>query len=162
KMAGEFGSNPPPQLRAVCAVSPTMDLAECVEALERPENQIYQRHFVRNLKKRMRRKARAFPGKFSLAALPRIGTIREFDDAYTAPFHGFTGASDSYYRASALRVVDRITIPTLIISAVDDPFVPPTPFRSPLTRHNSHITIELTPRGGHCGFVAQREGTYDG
>ena len=65
KLAGDFGANPPKELCAVCAVSPTMDLAECVEALERPSNRIYQRHFVRNLKKRMRRKIRAFPEKFS-------------------------------------------------------------------------------------------------
>jgi predicted alpha/beta-fold hydrolase len=162
KMAGEFGNDPPGQLRAVCAVSPTMDLAECVDALERPENSIYQRHFVRNLKKRMRRKARAFPRRFSISALGRIGTIREFDEAYTAPFHGFTGASDYYYRASALRVVDRIAVPTLIISAADDPFVPATPFRSPDVAGNAHITVELTARGGHCGFVEAGEGAYDG
>jgi len=162
KMAGEFADNPPTELRAVCAVSPTMDLAECVEALERPDNQIYQRHFVRNLKKRMRRKARAFPGKFSLKSLAGIGTIREFDEAYTAPFHGFKGASDYYYRASALRVIDRITVPTLIISAADDPFVPATPFSRPEVTANPHITVELTAQGGHCGFVGRREGTHDG
>jgi len=162
KMAGDFAGCPPRELKAVCAVSPTMDLAECVDALERRENQIYQRHFVRNLKKRMRRKVRAFPGKFSLAALPKIRTIREFDDAYTAPFHGFKGAADYYHRASALRVADRIAIPTLIISAADDPFVPPTPFRSPEVAGNAHITVELTARGGHCGFVEAREGAYDG
>src|SRR5439155_26364367 len=94
KLAGDFGSSPPRELCAVCAISPTMELAECVEALERPSNRIYQRHFVRNLKKRMRRKIQAFPEKFSPRALPGIRTIREFDEAYTAPFHGFDGASD--------------------------------------------------------------------
>jgi uncharacterized protein len=162
KLAGDFGATPPAELRAVCAVSPTMDLAECVEALERPDNQVYQRHFVRNLKKRMRRKIRAFPGKFSPAALRSIRTIREFDEAYTAPFHGFAGASDYYHRASALRVADRISIPTLIVSAADDPFVPPTPFRGPAVRGNAHIAVALTPYGGHCGFVEARAGMYDG
>jgi predicted alpha/beta-fold hydrolase len=139
-----------------------MDLEECVSALERPSNQIYQRHFVRNLKKRMRRKVDAFPGRFSGAALPGVRTIREFDEAYTAPFHGFAGASDYYRRASAMRVIDRIAVPTLIVSAADDPFVPPTPFRDPAVLGNPRVTVALTEHGGHCGFVEARSGTYDG
>ena len=162
KLAGDFGANPPKELCAVCAVSPTMDLAECVEALERPGNQIYQRHFVRNLKKRMRRKIRAFPDKFSAKGLPTVRTIREFDEAYTAPFHGFAGASDYYQRASAMRVIDKISVPALIISAADDPFVPPGPFRDAAVSGNPHITVALTRRGGHCGFVEERAGSYDG
>ena len=61
----------------------------------------------------------------------RIRSIREFDDAYTAPFHGFQDAADYYHRASAMRVIDKISVPTLIITAADDPFVPPGPFREP-------------------------------
>lgn len=162
KLAGDFGANPPKELRAVCAVSPTMDLAECVDALGQPQNRIYQRHFVRNLKKRMRRKAGAFPGRFSLKALPGIKTIREFDEAYTAPHHGFLGASDYYHRASATRVVDKIAIPTLIVSAANDPFVPTTPFHGETLLNNRHVTVRLTPEGGHCGFVEARNGAYDG
>jgi predicted alpha/beta-fold hydrolase len=162
KLAGDFGANPPKELRAVCAVSPTMDLAVCVDALEERQNRIYQWHFVKNLKRRMRRKARAWPGKFSLDALSRVGTIREFDDAYTAPFHGFKDAADYYHRASAMRVIDKISIPTLIITAADDPFVPPGPFRDPAVTRNKHITVVITPNGGHCGFIEEREGEYDG
>ena len=123
KLAGDYGSNPPEQLRAICAVSPTMDLGRCVDALERRENTIYEWNFVRNLKKRMRRKARALPGLFDLRQLNEVKTVREFDEMYTAPHHGFNDAADYYYRASSLRVVDDITIPTLILSAADDPFV---------------------------------------
>lgn len=162
KVAGDFGSDPPRQLRAVCAVSPTMDLDACVEALEEDRNWLYQWHFVRNLKRRMRRKARAFPGRFSLKVLPSIRTIRAFDEAYTAPHHGFRDAADYYYRASAMRVIDKIGIPTLIISAADDPFVPPGSFRDPAVANNRHITVHLIPHGGHCGFVEERNGVYDG
>jgi predicted alpha/beta-fold hydrolase len=133
-----------------------------VGALERPSNQIYQRHFVRNLKKRMRRKVRAFPEKFSPDGLTGVRTIREFDEAYTAPFHGFAGASDYYRRASALRVIGDISVPALIISAADDPFVPPTPFRDSAVLNNPHVTVALTPHGGHCGFVEEASGSYDG
>ena len=162
KLAGDFGANPPPELRAVCAVSPTMDLAVCVDALEERQNAIYQWHFVRNLKRRMRRKATAWPGRWSLDALPGITSIRAFDDVYTAPFHGFHDAADYYHRASAMRVVDRISVPALIITAADDPFVPPGPFKERAVIDNPHVTVRLTAHGGHCGFVEEARNGYDG
>jgi predicted alpha/beta-fold hydrolase len=162
KLAGDFGAAPPKELRAVCAVSPTMDLAVCVDALEEKQNAIYQWHFVRNLKRRMRRKAAAFPGKWRLDALTGIRSIREFDDAYTAPFHGFRDAADYYHRASAMRVIDRISVPTLIITAADDPFVPPGPFKEPSVTRNRNISVLLTDHGGHCGFVEEASAGYDG
>jgi predicted alpha/beta-fold hydrolase len=162
KLAGEYGADTPDALRAVCAVSPTMDLAVCVDALEARQNAIYQWHFVRNLKRRMRRKAKAWPGKWSLTALPRITSIREFDDAYTAPFHGFRDAADYYHRASAVRVIDKISIPTLIITAADDPFVPPGPFKERAVVCNRNITVRITDHGGHCGFVEESRDGYDG
>ncbi len=162
KLAGDYGANAPPELRAVCAVSPTMDLAVCVDALDEKQNTIYQWHFVRNLKRRMRRKEMAFPGKWSLDALRRIRSIREFDDAYTAPHHGFRDAADYYHRASAMRVIDTISIPTLIITAADDPFVPSGPFKEAAVVNNRNITVRLTPCGGHCGFVEESTGNYDG
>ena len=123
---------------------------------------MYQWHFVRNLKRRMRRKAAAWPGKWKLEALRRIRSIRQFDDAYTAPHHGFRDAADYYQRASAMRVIDKISIPTLIITAADDPFVPPGPFNDPAVAHNRNITLMLTPHGGHCGFVEAPRAGYDG
>jgi hypothetical protein len=162
KLAGDYAAQPPKGLCAVCAVSPTIDLAECVDALEEKQNAIYQWHFVRNLKGRMRRKAHAFPGKWSLDALARIRSIREFDEAYTAPHHGFRDAADYYHRASAMRVIDKISIPTLIITAANDPFVPPGPFRERAVASNRHITVKLTEYGGHCGFVEEAKAGYDG
>ena len=137
-----------------------MDLERCVTALEQRQNRIYEWNFVRNLKARMRRKARLFPGRFPLDGLRRIRTVRQFDDAFTAPHHGFRDAHDYYYRASALRVVDKIRVPTLIVSAQDDPFVPPEPFRDRAVTGNPAITVLLTPEGGHCGFVSDTR-TYE-
>ncbi len=162
KLAGDFGAEAPPELKAVCAVSPTMDLAVCVTALERRANYPYQWNFVRNLKARMRRKAAAFPGEFSLEPLPRVWTIRQFDETYTAPYHGFADAADYYHRASALRVVDRIAVPTLILTAGDDPFVPPEPFDDPAVTGNPHVTRVITRHGGHCAFVERPRLDYDG
>jgi hypothetical protein len=161
KLAGEMGDTLP-ELKAVCAVSPTMDLAVCVEALERKSNIAYEFNFVRRLKARMRRKAALFPDDFSLTPLARIWTVRQFDEAYTAPHHGFRDAADYYYRASAMRVIDRIRVPTLILSAEDDPFVPSHPFRAPAVANNPHITTVLTRNGGHCAFVERGNGNYDG
>ena len=73
---------------------------------------------------------------------------------FTAPQFGFDGAEDYYHRASAMRVIDRIRVPALIITADDDPFVPTEPFRDPRLTGNPHITLRITPHGGHCGFVA--------
>ena len=162
KMAGDFGEDAPPQLKAVCAVSPTLDLACCVEALERRSNHIYEWNFVRNLRGRMRRKAAAFPTDYDLKPLGSVRTVRQFDEAYTAPHHGFHGASDYYHRASALRVVDRIRIPTLILTAADDPFVPPEPFRDPALAGNPNVTVVITEHGGHCGYVEKSSAGYDG
>ena len=161
KLAGELG-DAFPALRAVCAVSPVMDLGRCVEALERRANYPYQWNFVRNLKARMRRKGAAFPGAFDLAALPRVWTVRQFDEAYTAPHHGFRDAADYYHRASAMRVIHRIARPTLVLTAEDDPFVPPEPFRDPAVAGNPHLTVVVTPHGGHCAYVERPDGTYDG
>ncbi len=162
KLAGDLGPNSPPQLSAICAVSPTMDLAKCVEALERSTNRLYQWNFVRNLKRRMRRKHRLFPDRYRIDALGQVRTVRDFDEAFTAPHHGFLDASDYYHRASALRVMDRIQIPTLIMSAEDDPFVPPDQFREAPVTDNSHVTLVLTRHGGHCAFVEDAGVLYDG
>jgi hypothetical protein len=162
KLAGELGGDAPQWLKGVCAVSPTLELALCVQALERRSNFIYQWNFVRNLKGRMRRKAAAFPGAFSIEPLGRIWTVRAFDEAYTAPHHGFRDAADYYYRASALRVVDRIRIPALILTAEDDPFVPSEPFRDPAVTGNPNVSVVITPHGGHCAYLERTGHGYDG
>ena len=162
KLAGELGDVAPPELTAVCAVSPTLDLGVCVEALERRSNMAYEWNFVRNLKARMRRKSAAFPGDYPLDGLRRVWTVRQFDEAYTAPHHGFRDATDYYYRASAMRVIDRIRVPALIITAQDDPFVPASTFRDPSMTCNPNITVAMTPHGGHCAFVARADDAYDG
>ena len=153
KLAGELGASDLPELKAVAAVSPVIELEQCVQSIERRENRIYEWNFCRNLQGRMRRKARAFPGVFNLEGLWKVWSIRGFDERYTAPHNGFTGASDYYYRASAMRVIDRVARPAFILSAADDPFVPPEIFDAPAVKNNPHITTMITSCGGHCAFV---------
>jgi len=162
KLAGEYGSHAPRTFIAACAVSPIIEIEPCVMSLERKENVLYNWNFVRDLKRRMRRKERFHPGHFDLKRLNAVKTVREFDETYTAPYFGFRSASDYYRRASAIRVVDRITVPTLIITAEDDPFVPSQPFSDPKITDNPHIELHVCRHGGHCGFVGPQRGMDDG
>ena len=162
KLAGEYGAAPPASLRAVAAVSPIVEIGECVRALERPGNALYQWNFVRDLKRRIRRKEQVRPGLFDVSTLGRVRTVRDFDELFTAPHFGFRDAEDYYYRASAMRVIDRVALPALVIAAEDDPFVPSGPFGDPMLASNPHITLRLCRHGGHCGFVGQKSGDDDG
>jgi predicted alpha/beta-fold hydrolase len=162
KLAGDHGDTAPAALRGVCAVSPVMELAQCVDALERRQNVVYQWNFVRGLRGRMRRKARWYPDRFPIDRLGAIRSVREFDEVFTAPHFGFDGASDYYHRASAMRVVDRIRVPALVITAKDDPFVPSEPFRDPRVTSNPNIEVIVARHGGHCGFITAANGVDDG
>lgn len=158
KMAGELGELAPRQLRGVAVVCPSLDLAACADALEIPSNFVYHRRFVRGLKRRYQRKAQQLPEMYPVAGLPPIRTLREFDDVITAPRSGYRDAVDYYYRASALRVVGEIRVPTLIITAKDDPFVPVTSFSDPGITGNPHIRVVTVEHGGHCAFVSSTSG----
>ena len=162
KLAGEYGAHAPTNFLGVAAVSPIIEIEECTKALERPGNGLYQWNFVRDLKRRMRRKDACDPGRFDLTKLDAIRTVRQFDETYTAPYFGFRDASDYYHRASAMRVIDRVQVPALVITAEDDPFVPSEPFRKPAVSGNAHIDLRISAHGGHCGFVGARSATDDG
>jgi predicted alpha/beta-fold hydrolase len=162
KLAGEYGDRPPREVVGVAAVSPIIEIGECVKALEEPGNALYQWNFVKDLKRRMRRKHRFWPGRFDLSKLKAVRTVREFDEVYTAPYFGFAGADDYYHRASAMRIIERIRIPALIISAEDDPFVPSQPFRDAKVTGNPHIQLAVCEHGGHCGFVGPASAEDDG
>jgi predicted alpha/beta-fold hydrolase len=135
------------------AISPTIDLETCVRAIERRSNIPYHFNFVRNLKARLRRKAVHWPGRYDLRPLGSMWTIRKFDDVYTAPSNGFGGATNYYFKASAMRVAGDIRIPTLILASEDDPFVPASQFREPVVQNNPNITVRLERHGGHCAFA---------
>lgn len=163
KLAGEWGSNPPLQFRAVAAVCPAMNLAASADALHEPRNRIYEYYFLMQLFRRMRLKARHFPDDFDPARLRGISSLRLFDDRITAYYCGFSGADDYYARASAANVVDRISVPTLIIHAANDPFIRLLPETRQRILSNPNITYIETNDGGHCAFIGQPDGNgYDG
>ena len=155
KLAGELGRNAPPQLRSVTGVSPTVDLGACAAALHRPENRIYERRFLRALFRRFRRKALLFPRAYDPNRVIGIASLRDFDDRITALYSGFLSAEDYYFRAAAARVAGNIAVPTLIINALDDPFVRITPETLATLEANPHITLLQPEHGGHCAFLAR-------
>jgi predicted alpha/beta-fold hydrolase len=162
RIAGEMATVPArasAPILAVAAVSPTMDLELCVRAIERPVNFLYQWHFMKNLRARMRRKAALWPGQYDVSTLPGLRTIRQFDDAFTAPKAGFGTAENYYHQVSAMRLIDRVKVPTLIIGSEDDPFEPPEQFRRPEVTGNPSVRVLLSTSGGHCGFMSA-EGYY--
>lgn len=159
KMAGEWGAAPPKELRGVCAVCPSMDLSACADALEEPENFLYQRHFVKGLLTRYRRKADLFPQRYSKNGFGQIRTVREFDDEITAPHFGYRDAEDYYQHAGAKRVIGQVTVPMLVITAKDDPFVPYDALVRAGLEKNPRVKFVAPQRGGHCGFISKWQGT---
>jgi predicted alpha/beta-fold hydrolase len=91
-----------------------------------------------------------------------VTSVRAFDEAFTAPHFGFRNADDYYHRASAMRIIDRIALPALVITAEDDPFVPSRAFRDPRLSANPWIDLRLCEHGGHCGFVGPAASGDDG
>lgn len=154
KLAGEWGADAPRELRAVCGVSPAMDLAPSADALHDLSNRIYEMKFLLGLKRRFERKARLFPEKYDIRHSRWFRSIREFDHEITARYSGFASASDYYARASSANVVDKILVPTLILHALDDPFIRVESVTRAKLVANPDITYIETAHGGHCAFLA--------
>jgi hypothetical protein len=117
-------------------------------------NRLYEMKFLRALLRRYQHKAELFPQIYDPTLARGIRSLREFDDRITARYSGFTSASDYYFRAAAARVVDRIQVPTLILHAVDDPFIRLTAESRALLLANPWVTFIETANGGHCAFLA--------
>jgi predicted alpha/beta-fold hydrolase len=156
KLAGEWGNAGP--LCAVATVCPAIDLAAGSDALHEPVNRLYERHFMRGLMRRYRRKAALFPQIFEITGTGSIRSLRQFDDMIVARYCGFRDADDYYYRAASARVVDKISIPTLIIRAEDDPFVRLVPETRAALYANPNILLIETRHGGHCAYLSRDRG----
>ena len=161
KLAGEWGASGPREFRGVVGVCPALDLAVSADALHTPSNRLYEIYFLWKLRRRLRDKIRYFPKYFDIARAKGVVSLRDFDDKITAYYCGFAGAQDYYDRSSASRVVDRIAVPTLIVHAANDPFIRITAETRNKIAANPHIKFEESEDGGHCSFLAERNG-YDG
>jgi predicted alpha/beta-fold hydrolase len=157
KLAGEWGRQPP--LCAVAAVCPAIDLAVGSDALHEPLNRAYEWSFLRGLRSRYARKRELFPAKYvAPTEIGAVRSVREFDHKIVSRYCGFRDADDYYYRAASARVVDRITVPTFILQALDDPFIRLLPETRAKLLANPHITFVETRHGGHCAFLSRDPG----
>lgn len=150
----------PDALRCAVAVSVPYDLGACADRLEVGASRIYQRYFMKKLRRKAAEKTLRFPDEVSPlgATAP---TIRAFDDAITAPLHGFRDAEDYYTQCSARRFVGSVTLPTLLIQSSDDPLVPGHTLPLDRIRDRPNLALSLTSRGGHVGYLGRgfRSGT---
>jgi uncharacterized protein len=156
KFLGERGSMLSSQIVAAATISVPYDLERGARYISTGFSRIYDRHFLRTLRQKALAKLERYPGLFDKEALARAKTIYAFDDAVTAPVHGFANAHDYYSRSSSLGFLDRIARPTLLLSAIDDPFLPSAVLDEveALATKNSCLTLEFTKHGGHVGFVS--------
>jgi predicted alpha/beta-fold hydrolase len=152
KWLGEQGEGARGVLTAAAAICPPLDLAICGHALAQGFNRVYTRHFLATLKPKALAKLARHPGLADRARILAARTLFEFDDAYTGPVHGFAGAADYWQRASARPWLHAIRIPTLLLAAANDPFVPPAalPRAAELA---PAIRFECPAAGGHVGFL---------
>lgn len=156
KLLGELGNDTPANVRGAVAMSTPFDLARASRHIGRGFGVVYERFFLRSLIPKALSKVARHRELASLTAVRRARTLWEFDDQFTAPLHGFRDAADYYARASSLPYLSGIRTPTLLLSAVDDPFLPSDVLDHvrAVATHNDALTVEFPERGGHVGFTA--------
>jgi hypothetical protein len=158
KWLGERGVNVPARLRVAAAVSAPFDLAASCRRIGQGFSRVYERSFLRSLRRKALAKLKTFPDLASSSAVAASRTLWEFDDAFTSVAHGFRDATDYYTQSSSIRYLPSIRVPTLLLSARDDPFHVPDTLEEVerIAIQNSALVAEFHPHGGHVGFV---EGT---
>jgi len=158
KWLGERGDGVPTAVRAAAAVSVPFDLGRGARRIGRGFSRVYERHFLRSLRRKAHAKLARYPDLFSAERLGAARSLFDFDDVVTAPVHGFASADDYYARSRAIRFLAGIRRPTLLLSAADDPFLPPAVLDDVrlLAAGNPALHVEFVRRGGHVGFVGGR------
>jgi len=152
KYLGE--ATPHPAVIGAAAISAPIDLSACARALDRCwSNRVYLRCLLKSLIAKVEAKALRFPGQLNVSRSRTIRTFQEFDDRYTAPIHGFRDAADYWKKSSAQQYLDRITVPTLLINACNDPFLTPECFPFAEAERNPCLFFEAPESGGHLGFI---------
>ncbi len=155
KAVGEYGDAVPRDLRATAVISVPIDLESACAAIdERRENWIYRNYFLKRLARRYLDARRQRPDLFHAIDIDSIRGIRDWDNAVVAPLGGFVDAEDDYARSSSSRVLDDIRMPTLLVHAQDDPFIPFESFQAPAIQGNDSVRLLAPRQGGHVGFYS--------
>jgi hypothetical protein len=153
KYLGERGERLPPEVNKSIVFSVPLDLSSSSRQIDEPGNFIYSRRFLRNLKRKISQKNRAMPEALSTGYFKNIRTLKDFDDFYTAPLHGFQDAEDYYTSCSSLYFLDTIAIPTLIVNARNDPFLSEKCYPAERLKEHPCVYLEAPKEGGHVGFI---------
>lgn len=154
KLMGEQGTAS--RLTAACTISVPYDLEACAVSLSRGVNRVYSAVFLKRLKRKVRYLAETYPetaARVDVARALASKNFLEFDEALTAPLHGFTSAADYYRRTSSVGYLHGVQRPVLLINAADDPFQPPEALEKARARVRAPVEIHVAPRGGHAAFV---------
>jgi uncharacterized protein len=151
--AGNEYEKTPKNLRAIAAVSVPVFLSGANQELKKAKNRLYCKNFLITLSKKIKEKALLFPNDINTYNLHKIKTLEEFDDSFTAPLHGFNSAADYYQKASSLQHFSKITIPTLLINAMDDSFLSKECYPAKDEIANPLVSTEYPRYGGHVGFA---------
>ncbi len=158
KYLGENSGQLPVAVRGAVAFSVPCHLGSSAKELDRPEKRFYLNRFLKKLAKKIELKSESFPDLISFRGFESVRTFEEFDNRYTAPLHGFKDAKDFYERAASLPHIPHITLPTLIVNALNDPFLPEACFPFDIAKTHQHVYLETPIRGGHTGFtIASKE-----
>jgi uncharacterized protein len=143
-----------PAVIAGIAISAPIDLTTSATAIDgRWGNRLYLRRFLSRLLPKIEAKARRFPDRLQSSSRHLIRTLREFDNLYTAPIHGFRDATDYWEKSSSKPYLSGIKVPTLLLNARDDPFLTPESFPYPEAEKNPFLFLEAPIWGGHIGFI---------
>ncbi len=157
KLAGELGTGAAEMVAGVAAVSTPIDLAACVQMLQRPSNIIYSRRFLKRLKERIRAKSSSRPDCSGWPIWIASEAIYEFDDLFTARSFGF-GTADNYYATqSSNQFLEHIRVPALLVQAKDDPLIPFEIYEHPAFEQNPYLRLLAVDHGGHLGFIAKTQ-----
>lgn len=154
KYLGERGAAASTVIHCAVAFSVPCDLKAGAEQMARPMNFFYMKRFLNMLHQKIRIKMERFPGRIDDQGFGRIRSFRDFDERYTAPLHGFAGAEDYWLKASSRPFLPLIRVPTLLVNALDDPFLAPACYPYEEARSNPYLFLETPAHGGHVGFVS--------
>jgi predicted alpha/beta-fold hydrolase len=153
KWLGEEGKNLPAQVQAACAISVPFDLAVSARRIDQGFNRIYASVFLKTLKEKALAKEKQYPGLVDPKRVSKIVSFAQFDNEVTAPVHGFKNGEDYWVSSSSIRFLTKVQIPTLLISAQDDPFLPIPYLPRKAIEQSKWLTGCFPSRGGHVGFV---------
>ncbi|MEO1049994.1 MAG: alpha/beta fold hydrolase [Bacteroidota bacterium] len=148
------------EIKTAVTFSVPLDLHQSCLHISKRSNLLYAKRFLKNLKHKIRSKASVMPEVFDLSKLNDVDNLFDFDNYFTAPLHGFDGALNYYHSCSAIRFVEHITIPTLIVNAKNDPFLPEACYPEALMTDLEYVFFEAPRHGGHCGFPSLNKQQY--